>query len=57
MSNGLTDQPGRVIAVFVISPVLFYKGYIYNDYFILLFSIILFCWDLYWLVCKSPMES
>ena len=53
----VTDQPGRVLAVFVIAPILLYKGMKYKDYFILLFAIILFLWDLYWLLTKPPKES
>lgn len=47
-----TDQPGRVIAVFVISPLLAYKGYIYKDIFISSFAVTLFIWDIYWM--KKP---
>ena len=52
-----TDQPGRIIAVFVISPILLYKGWQYNDWFIILFAIVLFVWDLYWLFMKEPCKK
>jgi len=45
-----TDQPGRYIAVFVISPILAKKGYEYKDIFIQLFSLLLFTWDLFWII-------
>ena len=48
------DQPGRVIAVLIIAPILFMKGYDYNDKFIMMFSIILFIWDFYWLAFTKP---
>lgn len=48
------DQPGRIIALIIIVPILFYKGIKYNDLFIILFSIILFLWDLYWLLTSKP---
>jgi len=51
-----TDQPGRIIAVFIISPILLYKSHKYKDWFIFIFSIILFSWDLYWLVCEPPKK-
>ena len=47
-----TDQPGRFLAVFIISPILLYKGYQYRDWFIMSFAIILFLWDLYWLLME-----
>ena len=52
----ITDQPGRVLACFVIAPILAIKGVEYNDNFIKGFSILLFSWDLWWLVCKKPKE-
>jgi hypothetical protein len=53
----LTDQPGRFIAVFFIAPILLYKGLVYNDAFITAFAVILFVWDLYWLICCPPKKS
>ena len=52
-----TDQPGRIFAVFVASPILFYKGIAYNDVFIIAFAIGLFGWDLYWLLFNAPKHS
>jgi len=49
-----TDQPGRVIAVFVISPILAKKGIEYKDNFISVFAAALFTWDLFWLIMKPP---
>lgn len=51
------DQPGRVLAVFVFAPLLFIKGIRYSDIFLIIFSICLFVWDLYWILFKSPVES
>ena len=50
----LTDQPGRFLAVFVIAPILLYKGIRYADWFIILFALILFVWDLYWIITQPP---
>lgn len=52
-----TDQPGRVVAVFVVSPILAYKGIMYDDHFIKGFSFLLFSWDLWWLVMKKPVGT
>lgn len=49
-----SDQPGRIIAVFIVAPILLYKSCKYNDMFILIFSIILFVWDMYWLIIEPP---
>ena len=47
-----TDQPGRVVAVFVVSPILAHKGMMYDDAFIKAFAVALFCWDLWWLMAR-----
>lgn len=57
MALQLTDQPGRVLAVFVVSPILLFKGLKYKDYFIIIFAIILFFWDLYWILTKPPCRA
>ena len=57
MTLAVTDQPGRVFAVFVVSPILLRKGLLYRDAFILAFAVALFCWDLYWLLCKPPRRT
>ncbi len=50
----LTDQPGRIFAIFIFAPLLIYKGYIYNDYILILLGILLFIWDLYWILNYPP---
>ena len=52
-----TDQPGRVVAVTIIAPVLAHKGIHYHDTFITGFAVVLFVWDLYWLTCKPPKRN
>ena len=52
-----TDQPGRLLAVFILAPLIAYKACIYNDLFLLIFSIMLFIWDLYWLIYKEPSKT
>lgn len=51
------DQPGRFVAIFIISPMLLYKGYNYNDIYLILLAIILFFWDTYWIVTSKPNKK
>ena len=48
----MQDQPGRIFAITVFAPLLIYKGYQYKDNFLIFFGILLFIWDLYWLLFK-----
>jgi hypothetical protein len=60
MSNSFefcNDQPGRLLAVFIIAPILMIKGLHYNDYFIIYFSVILFIWDLYHIIYSKPNKA
>jgi hypothetical protein len=51
-----TDQPGRVVACFIVSPLLIHKGFMYDDSFIKSFAVVLFAWDFWWLVKCPPKE-
>lgn len=53
----ITDQPGRILAVILFAPILIYKGYLYSDIFLVFFGILLFIWDLYWLLWKEPCHT
>jgi hypothetical protein len=53
-SSRITDQPGRILAVLVFAPLIVYKGIKYRDWFLLAFGILLFAWDLFWLLCRPP---
>jgi len=46
----ISDQPGRFLAVFVFAPFIIYKGNIYKDNYLIMFGILLFFWDLYWII-------
>ena len=50
----LTDQPGRIFAIFIFAPFLIYKGYIYKDCTLILLGTLLFIWDLYWILNHPP---
>ncbi len=58
MMQRFTDQPGRVLAVFLFGPTIVYKGFKYNkDAFLIIFGILLILWDAYWLAFKEPKEQ
>lgn len=57
LSSTLTDQPGRVLAVVVFAPLILWKGLKYKDWFLILFAVLLFGWDLYWLITSPPRRS
>ena len=42
------------MAVFVVAPVLLHKGVVYGYDFIKAFAVVLFAWDLYWLMTQRP---
>ena len=50
----LNDQPGRILAVFIFSPIIYKKSLKYKDKFLKLFSLSLFFWDLFWLISQRP---
>ena len=52
--HSLTDQPGRWAAVCVFAPWLLWRGAVHGDVGIAAFSVLLFSWDLYWLVVMPP---
>ena len=52
----ISDQPGRFLAVFVFAPFIIYKGNIYKDNYLIMFGILLFCWDLYWIINHPPKK-
>lgn len=52
----ISDQPGRILAVTFFSPMIAYKGYSYQDPFLLTFASILFTWDLYWIMSKPSVK-
>ena len=51
------DQPGRFLACFLFAPIIGFKGVDNNDWFLVLFAIMLFTWDLYWIMFKKPVTD
>jgi hypothetical protein len=53
----ITDQPGRVLAVFVFGPLIIYKGFVYKDAFLYFFGVLLILWDLFWVLDHKPKQK
>ena len=50
----INDQPGRYFAILIFAPFLIYKSCLYNDKSLLFLGILLFTWDLYWIINNPP---
>ncbi len=67
MPRTITDQPGRYLAVFLVSPLLVVAGVLLMkcpdsarvpvSVGVIAFGIILFLYDGYWLVAKPPEQA
>lgn len=61
----LSDQPGRVLAVFILSPlliacgILLLKGKYIHDIacMLIVFSVVFFFYELFWLLYRDPKLS
>ena len=51
------DQPGRALAIFVFSPLLLYRAYTHKDMYIGIFAVILFVWNMYFMMYTRPNRS
>nr|QOI90593.1 hypothetical protein HWQ62_00462 [Pyramimonas orientalis virus] len=52
----INDQPGRMFAIFVLSPYLVFQGRHCKDKSLLVLGIIFFIYELFWVLCASPKE-
>lgn len=50
----MTDQYGRLFAIFFFSPYLVYCGYKYKDKILLLLGVILFLYEIFWIYYSGP---
>lgn len=50
----VTDQPGRVFAVIVFAPYLVYRGLAHRDTLIIVFGVVLFLYEMFWLLSRPP---
>ncbi len=48
----VTDQPGRLFAIFIFGPYLIYKGFEINDLFLILVGITFIFYELFWILSK-----
>ena len=48
------EQPGRVFGALIFSPYLFYKGWVYGDESLLVWSVLLFIYELCWICYYDP---
>ena len=47
--NYFNDEIGKIIVIFIISPIILFKAYLFNDATLALLAILLFIYDFYWL--------
>jgi len=50
----MTDKYGRLFGVLILSPYLVYCGYIYNNNILLIFGVLLFIYELFWICNSGP---
>lgn len=53
----ITDSYGRLFAVFIFSPILVYKGSIYNDIVLIFLGIILLFYECFWIFTSGPQVT
>jgi len=51
------EQPGRLFGMFFFSPYLFYKGLVHKDLSLRIFAVLLFIYELYWVLFYQPGEK
>ena len=52
----MTDQYGRLFAVFIFAPYLIYSGYKYKDHILIILGILLFCYECFWIYFSGPQN-
>ena len=52
----LSEQPGRIFAIFVFSPYLIYKGYKIKDIFLIFSGIVFICYECFWVINYHPNQ-
>ena len=50
----INEQPVRFLAIFIFAPYIIYCGYKYNNLLLLLFGIIFFFYELFWICFYKP---
>ena len=52
----ISEQPGRVCAIFIFGPLLIYKGDKYNDKLLKIFGFIFIIYEIFWVLFHSPKK-
>lgn len=52
----LSEQPGRIFAIFIFSPYLIYKGYKFNDIILMFSGITFIFYECFWIINYYPNE-
>ena len=50
----ISEQPGRIFAVFILSPYLIYKGYQYQDRLLIIVGIVFIFYEIFWILNYKP---
>ena len=50
----ISEQPGRIFAIFVVGPYLIYKGSHYNDKLLKFLGILFIIYELFWIIKYEP---
>ena len=50
----ISEQPGRIFAIFVLSPYLIFKGYQYCDKLLISVGIIFIIYEIFWILNYKP---
>ena len=53
----ITDNYGRLFAVFIFSPILVYKGSIYKDIVLIFLGILLLFYECFWIFTSRPQVT
>ena len=50
----ISEQPGRMCAIFIFGPFLIYKGKKYKDRSLKIFGIVFIVYEIFWVLFHSP---
>ena len=50
----ITDQPGGLLAFFVLAPYLVHVGFKYKDNSLISIGVIFAMYELFWIICTEP---
>mgnify|MGYP001262553358 CR=1 FL=1 len=50
----ISEQPGRMFAIFIFGPYLIYKGNVFNDDLLVFMGIIFILYELFWVINYDP---